>query len=57
MASWQSDYAAACKATIIVLIEKVKSNGKRVGVFPIEEDAWIDIGQWEKYRSALRRLN
>jgi len=39
------------------LIEKVKSKGKRVGVFPIEDDAWIDIGQWEEYRSALKRLS
>ena len=39
------------------LIAKVKSKGKRVGVFPIEDDAWIDIGQWEEYRSALKRLS
>jgi len=39
------------------LIAKVKSKGKRVGVFPIENDAWIDIGQWEEYRSALKRLS
>jgi NDP-sugar pyrophosphorylase family protein len=39
------------------LIAKVKSKGKRVGVFPIEDDAWIDIGQWEEYRSALRKLS
>ena len=39
------------------LIEKVKSKGKRVGVFPIEDGTWIDIGQWEEYRSALKRLS
>ena len=39
------------------LIAKVKSKGKRVGVFPIEDDAWIDIWQWEEYRSALKRLS
>ena len=39
------------------LIEKIKSKGKRVGVFPIEDGAWIDIGQWEEYRSALKRLS
>ena len=39
------------------LITKVKSKGKRVGVFPIEDDAWIDIGQWEEYRSALEQLS
>ena len=39
------------------LIEKVKSKGKRVGVFPIEDGAWIDIGQWDEYRSAIKRLS
>jgi len=39
------------------LITKVKSKGKRVGVFPIEDGAWIDIGQWEEYRSALKQLS
>jgi dTDP-glucose pyrophosphorylase len=39
------------------LIEKVKSKGKRVGVFPIESGSWVDIGQWEEYRSALRKLS
>ena len=39
------------------LIEKVQAKGKRVGVFPIEDSAWIDIGQWEEYRTALKRLS
>jgi NDP-sugar pyrophosphorylase family protein len=39
------------------LIEKIQSKGKRVGVFPIEDDAWIDIGQWEEYRLALKKLS
>jgi len=39
------------------LIAKVKSKGKRVGVFPIDDGAWIDIGQWDEYRSAVKRLS
>ena len=27
------------------LIEKAKNQGKKVGVFPIDDDAWIDLGQ------------
>ena len=38
------------------LIEDVKNKGKKVGVFPIDEDAWIDIGQWTEYRLAVERL-
>ena len=28
------------------LIEEAKNKGKKMGVFPIDEDAWIDIGHW-----------
>jgi len=38
------------------LIEKVKKEGKRIGVFPIDDDAWIDIGQWAEYKKAVNRL-
>ena len=38
------------------LIEDVKNKGKKVGVFPIDEDAWIDVGQWTEYQKAVERL-
>jgi dTDP-glucose pyrophosphorylase len=38
------------------LIEKVKDQGMKVGVFPIDEDAWIDVGQWAEYQQAVERL-
>ena len=38
------------------LIEDAKNHGKKIGVFPIDEDAWIDVGQWTEYRQALERL-
>ena len=38
------------------LIEKVKDQGKIVGVFPIDDDAWIDVGQWAEYRKAAAQL-
>lgn len=38
------------------LIKTVKSNGGRVGVFPIGEKSWIDIGQWDEYRKSLKSL-
>lgn len=31
------------------LIDKVNSRGGRVGVFPISEKSWIDVGNWEEY--------
>jgi len=35
------------------LIEKVKEKGLKVGVFPIDDDAWLDVGQWAEYRKAV----
>jgi dTDP-glucose pyrophosphorylase len=31
------------------LIEKVKNRGGKVGVFPISENSWKDIGNWDEY--------
>jgi dTDP-glucose pyrophosphorylase len=38
------------------LIEEAKNKGKKVGVFPIDEDAWIDIGQWSEYKKAIENF-
>ena len=38
------------------LIKDAQSHGKKVGVFPIDEDAWIDVGQWSEYRQAVESL-
>ena len=35
------------------LIEDAKKNGKRVGVYPIDDDDWIDVGQWAEYKKAV----
>lgn len=34
---------------ITQLIEKVKNRGGRVGVFPVSEKSWRDIGEWDEY--------
>lgn len=31
------------------LIEKIKGRGGKVGVFPVSEGAWKDIGEWDEY--------
>ena len=38
------------------LIEDIKNKGKKVGVFPIDDDAWIDVGQWAEFKKTLERL-
>jgi len=38
------------------LIEDAKNQGKKVGVFPIDDAAWIDVGQWAEYKKALAQF-
>ena len=33
------------------LIDKCIANSGKVGVFPISQKSWVDIGQWDKYLS------
>lgn len=39
---------------ITSLIEKLQKEGRRVGVFPVSEGSWIDIGTWSEYFSHIR---
>jgi len=36
------------------LIDKVRANKGTIGVYPISERAWIDVGQWAEYRKTLK---
>ncbi|NEW85266.1 MAG: NTP transferase domain-containing protein, partial [Mariniphaga sp.] len=38
------------------LIESLKKNNLKVGVYPVYEKSWIDVGQWEEYRNAIKNL-
>lgn len=35
------------------LIKKIQLRGGRVGVFPVSEKSWRDIGDWEKYLEVI----
>jgi dTDP-glucose pyrophosphorylase len=35
------------------LLANLMSKGKRVGLYPISEKSWIDVGQWEDLNNAL----
>jgi hypothetical protein len=41
---------------ITQLIDDIKCDGRRVGVFPISENAWMDIGEWGKYKDTLEKF-
>lgn len=38
------------------LMEKVKARGGRVGCFPVSEDSWKDMGEWNEYLKMIRVL-
>ena len=42
---------------ITTLIEKLMSVGKKVGVFPVNEHSWTDMGNWEEYLSLIKKNN
>jgi len=38
------------------LIERLMSDGKNITTYPINESEYIDIGQWEEYRNAIKKM-
>lgn len=37
------------------LMEKLKSQGRRVGVYPISQTDWQDMGDWDEYLKLVRK--
>jgi len=35
------------------LIEKLQTKGRNVGVFPVSQNSWLDIGDWKEYLNIL----
>ena len=38
------------------LIKSLKEKGGKVGVFPISDKSWVDVGQWDEYRRAVKNF-
>lgn len=41
---------------ITTLIEKIMERNGRVGIFPVSEGSWMDIGQWDEYNKTSQKL-
>jgi dTDP-glucose pyrophosphorylase len=41
---------------ITTLIDKVFKRGGKIGVFPVSEHSWIDIGIWKKYEESINEF-
>ena len=37
-------------------IQLLKTKKKQIGVYPIDDGSWIDVGQWSEYHKAVDRL-
>ena len=38
------------------LINSLIKNGKKIGVYPVSEKSWVDVGQWEELNNALKDI-
>lgn len=38
------------------LIQNAQKNGKKIGVYPTDDEDWIDVGEWTEYQNAIRVL-
>lgn len=38
---------------ITELIDKIRKRNGRIGVFPVSERSWFDIGEWKEYQNTL----
>lgn len=39
------------------LLDKIRISAMKIGVFPISENSWIDVGQWSEYIKNSNKLN
>ena len=38
------------------LIQLAKRRKKQIGVYPVDDESWIDVGQWSEYHKAIEKL-
>jgi len=38
------------------LMRKIKASKGRIGVYPVSEKSWLDVGQWESYKETTKNL-
>lgn len=47
---------SARRFDVTEFIDKLKENNEKIGVYPISEKSWVDIGQWEEYKKTVEKL-
>ena len=38
------------------LISALLKENHKVGVYPINDNQWVDVGQWEEYKKAVSQI-
>ena len=38
------------------LIYNMQTKKMKIGVFPVSEKSWVDVGQWSEYKNAIQRM-
>ncbi len=38
------------------LIQRLLETNRRIGLYPVPQQSWLDVGQWEEYRKTVKRL-
>ena len=38
------------------LIKTARKKNMQIGVYPVDEDSWTDVGQWKEYQKAVEKL-
>ena len=38
------------------LISLAKNKNKNIAVYPVDDDSWIDVGQWSEYNKAIQKF-
>ncbi len=41
------------KMDVTELIKKIKSNRKKIKIYPINDENWFDVGQWSNYKKTI----
>jgi dTDP-glucose pyrophosphorylase/CBS domain-containing protein len=37
-------------------LKDAKAKKKQIGVYPVSEDSWIDVGEWDEYKKSANKL-
>jgi len=44
------------KYDITDLIDNLKKNDEKIGVYPVTENSWFDVGQWDMYNNSMKKI-